>query len=404
MNSNHRRDFLKKSILGLSGAALLPGAVNAAETAIISSKSGSELPIRTLGKTGLKIPVLSMGTGDTSNPALVKGALDQGVRLLGTSAYYGNGNNEAMLGGLLKNVPRESYMVATSAMPKGTDHQNGLFTDATAAESFRADVEAGMKRLNVDHLDILFLPFVGKRESVFFEPLLRVMEDFKKLGKARFIGIASHSFIGEALRGAADTGIYDVAMIAYNFKLEQPDAVVSAVDYAAGKGLGLIAMKSMAGGYWDKERTQPISSSAALKWVLQNKNIHTIMSGMTSFDELLKNVEMVKNPEFTEEDKKELKLADAARKSGMFCLQCRECEGQCRHNLDIPTLMRSYMYAYGYRNLHHAQQTVEMVDLSGNTCNQCDDCTVNCKAGFNLKSKISDIARLKDVPSDFLMA
>ena len=73
-------------------------------------------------------------------------------------------------------------------------------------------------------------------------------------------------------------------------------------------------------------------------------------------------------------------------------------------NLDIPTLMRSYMYAYGYRNLHHAQQTVEMVDLSGNTCNQCDECTVNCKAGFNLKSKISDIARLKDVPSDFLMA
>ncbi len=403
MNSNHRRDFLKKSILGLSGAALLPGAVNAAETANFSNLSRSDLPVRTLGKTGLKIPVLSMGTGDTSNPALVKGALDQGVKLLGTSAYYGNGNNEAMLGGLLKNLPRESYMVATSAMPKGTDHQNGLFTDATAAESFKTDVEAGMKRLNVDYLDILFLPFVGKRESVFFEPLLRVMEDFKKSGKARFIGIASHSFIGEALRGATDTGIYDVAMIAYNFKLEQMDAVVSAVDYAAGKGMGLIAMKSMAGGYWDKERTQPISSSAALKWVLQNKNIHTIMSGMTSFDELLKNVEMVKNPEFTEDDKKELKLAEANHEHGLYCLQCRECEGQCRHNLDIPTLMRSYMYAYGYRNLHHAQQTVEMVDLSGNTCDQCDECTVSCKAGFNLKSKVSDIARLKDVPSDFLM-
>ncbi len=404
MENNNRRDFLKKSVMGISGAALLPGAIKAAETSIHETKLISELPVRTLGKTDLKIPVLSMGTGDTNNSALVKGALDQGVKLFGTSAYYGNGNNEAMLGGLLKTIPRDSYMIATSAMPKGIDHQNGLFTDITAAESYKADVEAGMKRLNVDHLDILFLPFVGKRESVFFEPLLRVMEDFKKSGKARFIGIASHSFIGEALRGAADTGIYDVAMIAYNFKLEQPYAVISAVDYAAGKGLGLIAMKSMAGGYWDKERTQPISSSAALKWVLQNKNIHTIMSGMTSFDELLKNVEMVKNPGLTDEDKKELKLAGANHEHGLYCLQCRECEGQCRYNLDIPTLMRSYMYAYGYRNLHHAQQTVEMVDLSGNTCNQCDECTVSCKSGFNLKSKISDIARLKDVPSDFLMA
>jgi ferredoxin len=128
------------------------------------------------------------------------------------------------------------------------------------------------------------------------------------------------------------------------------------------------------------------------------------MSGMTSFDELLKNVEMVKNPGLTNEDKKELKLAAANNEYGLYCLQCRECEGQCRHNLDIPTLMRSYMYAYGYRNMHHAQQTVEMVDLSGNTCDQCDACTVNCKAGFNLKTKISDIARLKDVPSDFLRA
>src|SRR5512147_224864 len=125
MKPNHRRDFLKKSIMGLSGATLLSGAIKASESTIPSTKSASDLPVRTLGKTGLKIPVLSMGTGDTNNPALVKGALDQGVKLLGTSGYYGNGNNEAMLGGLLKTLPRSSYMVATSAMPKGTDHQNG---------------------------------------------------------------------------------------------------------------------------------------------------------------------------------------------------------------------------------------------------------------------------------------
>ncbi|HEX2394296.1 MAG TPA: aldo/keto reductase, partial [Bacteroidales bacterium] len=311
MKSNNRRDFLKKGVLGLSAAALMPSVVNARPSAFSSSNG---IPVRTLGKTGIRIPVLSMGTGDTNNPALVKKALESGVRLLGTSVYYGNGNNESMLGGLLKDFPRDSYMVATSSMPKGTDHQNGIFTDSTAGEAFKSEIEAGMKRLNVDYLDILFLPFAAKRESVFFEPLLRVMEDFKKSGKARFIGIATHSYIDQAIRAAADTGIYDVVMTAYNFRMEQPEAVSDAVNYGAKAGLGMIAMKTMAGGFWDRERTQPISSNAALKWILRNENMHTLMSGMTTFEELQKNLEMVNNAEITDEDLKELKLADTGNK------------------------------------------------------------------------------------------
>ena len=44
------------------------------------------------------------------------------------------------------------------------------------------------------------------------------MEDVKKQGKTRFVGIATHSFEPEAIRAAADTGIYDLVMTAYNFK------------------------------------------------------------------------------------------------------------------------------------------------------------------------------------------
>lgn len=395
MKSRNRREFLKKSMLGLSAAALVP---SLAKSSTFSISGG--IPQRVLGKTGINIPVLSMGTGDTNNPALVKKALESGVKLFGTSAYYGNGNNESMIGTLLKDLPRDSYMVATSAMPVGTDHQNGIFTDTNAGEAFKTEIEAGMKRLNVDHLDIVFLPFAAKRESVFFEPLLRVMEDFKKSGKARFLGIATHSYVDQAIKAAADTGIYDVAMIAYNFRLQQPQAVSEAIDYGAEKGLGMIAMKTMAGGFWDRERTQPISSSSALKWVLKNQNIHTLMSGMTTFEELQSNLEMVNNSEFTDDDMKELKLALSGTE-GMYCLQCRECEGQCARNVDIPTLMRSYMYAYGYRNMHHAQQTLDMVN-DKSVCKDCDSCNVTCAAGFDVRKKILDIERLRNVPVEFL--
>ena len=61
---------------------------------------------------------------------------------------------------------------------------------------------------------------------------------------------------------AADTKIYDVAMVAYNFQNQQPQLMDDAVAYGASAGLGMIAMKSMAGRYWDKERTQPINSGS----------------------------------------------------------------------------------------------------------------------------------------------
>lgn len=400
--NNNRRDFLKKSILGLSGATLIPATLEASSYPASGHDPAPALPVRILGKTGLKIPLLSMGTGDTNNPAVVKAALDNGVLLFGTSTYYGNGNNETMLGGVFKTLPRDSYLVATSSMPKGTDHQKGLFTDPTAGSVFKSDIEGSMKRLGVDYLDILFLPFAAKRESVFFEPLLRVMEDFKKSGKVRFLGIATHSFVDEAIRAAADTGIYDVAMTAYNFQLDKLQAVNEAVAYGASAGLGLIAMKTMAGQFWDAQRTQPISSRAALKWVLQNENIHTLMSGMTTFDQLQANLEMIRDSKLTEEDLKDLKLAMSRESEGLFCLQCRSCSDQCPYHLDIPTLMRSFMYAYGYRNLDHAQQTLNQVDLSTQPCDKCGVCKVNCTAGFDVKSRIQNIARLKDVPRDFL--
>ena len=64
--------------------------------------------------------------------------------------------------------------------------------------------------------------------------------------------------------------------------------------------------------------------------------------------------------------------------------------------------MRSYMYAYGYKNLSNARETLLSANLSNFPCTSCDICEVNCAMGFDIKDKISDIARLEGVPKDFL--
>ncbi|MBL7112784.1 MAG: aldo/keto reductase [Bacteroidales bacterium] len=401
MQTKPRRDFLKKSLVALSGAAVLPGTLNQAFAHSRGRKVGDDLVYRILGKTGLNIPVISMGTGAAS-PALIKAAYDKGINLFFTATYYGEGNNEKMLGDSVKDLPRESLIIGTAAIPKGVDHRGGLFTEDSTYDGLMEAADESLKRFGMDYVDFMLLPYAGKRESVFFEPLLRAMEDIKKKGKARFIGIASHSFQAEAVKAAVDTGIYDCALVGYNFRMENITELDEAFDYAGKAGLGILNMKSQVGGFWDKERTQPINPAAALKWVLKNKNIAAAVTAISNFDELEMDLSIMKEGlEMTEDETNDLKLASAGR-PGLYCLQCRQCEGQCAQDLDIPTLMQSYMYAYGYRNLEQARHTLDNARLPEQACDQCELCTVRCSAGFNVAYKIRDIARLKDVPMDFL--
>ncbi len=399
----NRRQFLKKGIKSAALAAVLPASINQKNVHSNDGKPEEKFVYRTLGRTGIKVPIVSMGAGDTDNPNLIKAALDSGIILFATSQYYGNGNNEKMIGELIKERGRNSVIVITSGWPGGVNHKEGLFTEEAKTEPYIKSCENSMKNLGVDYIDIFLLPFVAKRESVFYEPLLKAMENIKKQGMAKFIGIATHSWEPEAINAAVEVGIYDVAMVAYNFKKNNIEEINEALKNAVKAGIGTIAMKTMAGAYWDKEKTLPINTKAALKWVLQNENIHTSVPGITTFDQLTEDLAVMSDLNLTDDEKTDLKLAQRKTGNGIYCQQCGECVEQCPELLDIPTIMRSYMYAYGYRNISNAKATLSNAGISSLPCNDCDTCQVDCTMGFNIKQKIRDIARLSNVPDDFIV-
>jgi predicted aldo/keto reductase-like oxidoreductase len=401
MENNSRRDFLKKSIV-VSGAALIPGTLQASVAGKSEVRDVSKLPVRVLGKTGIKTPLISMGTSGVTNPNFVKAAYDAGIKLFFSATYYGEGNNEKLVGEGLKGLSRDSFVIGTAVPPEGLDMRTGTFIKEFDTNAYIKKSEESLKRFGLDYVDIFLFPFAGKREMVLNEGVLKAMEQLKKQGKTRFVGIASHNDMEEALKAAADSGIYDVAMPAYNYKTTNKDSMNEALAYAVKAGIGIIAMKSTAGAASDKNRTKPLNTDAALKWILQNENISTIVSGMSSLEEMQKNLAMIQNLKMTEQELKD--VAGLKSNPGLYCHQCKTCIPQCPYSLDIPTLMRSYMYAYGYRNLEHAYFTLADSGLTNNPCDQCDVCKVNCIAGFDIKAKIRDIARLKDVPREFLKA
>lgn len=396
-NGINRRDFMKlTSAIGLTGPSL-------AKFTAVQDPRKSGFLYRRLGKTGIDLPVVSMGTGNCNHPSLVNLAYDKGIRFFATSEYYANGNNEKMIAEALKGKPRESYMIMTGAIGGlSIDYEKGLFKPETDPKVYLEHAYGCLERLQVEYVDFFTLGFGAKREFVMYEPVVEVLKKIKSEGKAKYLNLATHSFEPEAIRAAADAGIYDVVTVGYNFRKTNLNEMEAAMKYAAEAGLGIVAMKTMAGAYWDKERTRPINTQAALKWVLRNENVHTTIPDIANFDHLEKDLAVMANPELTEDELKDLQIREDDTSLGLYCQQCNKCLDQCREEIDIPTLMRSYMYAYGYRNLSLAGRTAKLVSTERIPCIDCAKCTVDCTMGFNVKEKVLDISRIRDIPADMM--
>ena len=405
----NRRKFLSRAVAGAASAGLI-------------SVTGSTFPsfgrgkqsltgdykfiYRTLGNTGIQLPIVSMGVMNTGNPNLIRAALDAGIAHLDTAHGYLKGKSEVILGDILKERPRDSYFISTKIQPEW-DAAEGWDSRKVSAEStkelYLEKLNTSLKRLQIDYVDILYLHGVNTRETVLTERLVDALTTAKKQGKARFIGMSFHENFTELIHAAVDSKVYEVILTVYNIQMYGWQEMDQTLAEAAGAGLGIIAMKTQAGGYWDKERQHPINMKAALKWALQNENICTAIPGITTFDQLITDISVMEDLSLTPEEWQDLGKGQELGLAGLFCPHCGKCLPKCRKGLDIPALMRSYMYAYGHRNMALARNTMGPLNIKSAPCIDCQDCPVDCTMGFNIRERVSDIARLKDVPEDFLV-
>jgi len=173
-----------------------------------------------------------------------------------------------------------------------------------------------------------------------------------------------------------------------------PVAGMDGVIKKAGEaGLGVIAMKALAGGaFLDRERTRPMNTIVAIKWVLLNQNAHTVIPGMINFEQLDLNINILGNITLSDEERKEISLAHTENK--LDCTFYQNCISGCKLIPPIPDLMRAYMYTYGYTNSLLAKNMLTELKIPENPCYNCNICSVKCTRNFNIREKIYDISRL----------
>ncbi|UCE40103.1 MAG: aldo/keto reductase [Candidatus Aminicenantes bacterium] len=386
-----RRKFLKVGFAGIAGASSLTRC-SSNQTNPGNQSKDRKIVFRTLGRTGLRLPVVSMGS--TYGIEIVRAALDEGIVYIHTSSGYYERNHERLLGDVFQDRPRDSFVIGTSPdfpYDFGTGDRSSDLGLRADPDLILESIEGSLQRLKLKFLDIYWLLSIGRAETVFHEPYIRAYEQLKKSGKTRFVGIGTHNNEPDVIRAAAESGFWDVILTAYNFRQTHREDVREAVRKAAEAGLGVVAMKTQAGVYWDRTRLRKINMSAALKWVLQDENVHTTIPAFSNLEEMREDLSVMEDLNLTSEEIRDLKLGTDLGLAGLFCQQCRQCQPQCPAGLEIPGIMRAYMYTFGHKKPDKALETLRGLSSAELACRDCAVCPVQCALGFDVRSRALEL-------------
>ena len=380
-NSASRRSFLAAAGLALPAAGLArPADEKRAASKTQTKDTGPKFTYRTLGNTGLKPTAVGFGCMVTSDQTVVERAADIGITYFDTARGYQGGNNERMVGAALK--AKRNSLILSSKTHSGTKEQA------------LSDLDTSLKELGTDHLDIWYL-HAKTRGDQLTDGLLEAQEIAKKAGKIRFSGVSTHSGHKDVIEAAiAKKPHFDVVLASYNFTMgETLDPLLK---NAKDAGIGIVAMKVMAGGFRQIRQGNPRydvfkrdgAMLSMLKWVLRNKNVDTTVPSITDFDQLDQNLKAMS--EFYTNDDEKLLAARLEHIAPLYCRMCGECDGICAKGLPVADLIRYVSYAEGYGEFAMARQ--QYLDLPSHLqnvrCGECSECSIQCPHGVRVSERV----------------
>lgn len=168
---------------------------------------------RRLGGSGLKVSEISLGSWLTYGGYVerenaeksIRTAYDLGINFFDTANVYERGAAEELVGKVLKDYPRESYVLATKVFGQMGDGPNDK---GLSRKHIVEQANASLKRLGHDYVDIYYCHRHDPETPL--EETLRALDDLVRQGKILYIGVSEWqaSQIAEAL-GVADRYLLD---------------------------------------------------------------------------------------------------------------------------------------------------------------------------------------------------
>lgn len=197
---------------------------------------------RKLGRTAIEVTSLGFGASSigaefgqfdiTKSLDAVRTAMDAGINLIDTAAYYGRGMSEVLLGQILPAYRRESLVVSTKLGRYAPKHFD--FSAKRVAES----IDVSLERMRLDYLDLVFCHDIeyADVQQVIDETLPALRRQVEK-GKVRYVGISGYPM--RNFQRVIPTGLLD-CVITYNHYTLQNDMALQWQGLAQQHGVGVI--------------------------------------------------------------------------------------------------------------------------------------------------------------------
>lgn len=357
-----------------------------------------------LGMGCMRLPLIE-GTHDVDEAQteeMIRYALSYGVNYFDTAWPYHGGVSETVVGRILNQFPRESWKLAS----KYPGHQ--IMAEYNAAELF----EEQLRKCGVEYFDYYLLHNVCELSlPVYSNPQWGIIDYFieqRRLGRICHLGFSSHAGV-DCLRTFLDERGEDMefCQIQLNYLDWTLQDAKTKYELLTERGIPVWVMEPVRGGKLaslpdafmqtlSALRPQATPAEWALRWLQQLPNVHMVLSGASSLQQMQENVA-------TFETEKPLNQAENAAlldvaeqlKSLVPCTGCRYCVDGCPMGLDIPALLGLYNEArYAY-----AVNIGTRIDAMGDgkrpqDCIDCGQCTQICPQKIDVPEALAKFSEL----------
>lgn len=287
---------------------------------------------RSLGRTGWKVSVMGYGmwgmggwsgSNDEESLRSLEHSVQLGCNFFDTAWIYGDGRSERLLGELIRAHSGDKLYVATKIPPKNLQwpaRREDRLKDVFPTDHIHRYVESSLKNLGLEVIDLIQF-HVWTDEWTQEESWQRAMDDLKRDGLVRAVGISVNRWEPENCIKALRTGLIDAVQVIYNIFDQSPEdelypvcrelnvGVIARVPFDEGTLTGTLTLQSSwPKGDWrntyfgpenlkesvrraeilrasiPQEMTMP---DVALRFIISNPDVSTIIPGMRK----LKHVE-----------------------------------------------------------------------------------------------------------------
>lgn len=367
---------------------------------------------RRLGRTGLEVSEIGLGTEFLNGQArdivvaVIAEALRRGVGYMDLLFCFQDYLDN--LGAALQAAGRRPLI----AGHLGCAETDGQYRKSRDPEECGRNFDDMLSRVGIDHVDVVMIQNVDAEDDyqqmVGPGGLLEVARRHQQAGRARFLGISTHKV--PIAQAALRSGLFDVLMFPVNPAFDAMPGDVSPWEAGdagalggatrrelyracAGEGIGLVAMKPFAGGWFfrpDNPSGITLTPVQGLSYALSQPGISTVVPGVKNLEELRAALRFL-DAAPQEKDFSAAIAGSAATWQGS-CVYCNHCL-PCPSLIDVGETLRLLDIAE-HQHTDSVRAAYAALSVNASACVECGECLDRCPFGVDVIQRMRRAADL----------